>query len=456
MGKKNAKKLLISISLIIFLFAFYICVPFLINFDDQKKIRIENLFSETISYDTKINGDIQYKLNPLPVLEISNINLTKNNENSILEKVILNISIFDLIRNRFTYGDVLLSGGEFIIDLNNAGDLSIISNFKNKKIKFNDVNLRFFNGKESFNLNQSNIKIFFKNKEIEQINGKFNIGEVSFKIYYKEDQLSLKSKEIDFKVSIENFSKDKKNVRLNFNQTTFFPGIKKLYTDFEFEKNEETIYIKTNKFNTNLFSGFVEIKKNNPRYPIEITGKFENANFKKIDFLEFEKFLQENLSVLANIFDAKVSLLFENMKTKEGIFDNAKITINFLKGDMILDNFNLESDVNKLNVKGRNILYQKDNLFFYDLIFETSNIKNLCTLVCLDKSLVNKINNKEFKLKSKGLLNIDKSKVTVEENFTDKQFNDNELKKLSTTLNTSIISGKLENLFNISRYFNLF
>ena len=456
MGKKNAKKLLISISLIIFLFAFYICVPFLINFDDQKKIRIENLVSETISYDTKINGDIQYKLNPLPVLEISNINLTKNNENSILEKVILNISIFDLIRNRFTYGDVLLSGGEFIIDLNNAGDLSIISNFKNKKIKFNDVNLRFFNGKESFNLNQSNIKIFFKNKEIEQINGKFNIGEVSFQIYYKEDQLSLKSKEIDFKVSIENFSKDKKNVRLNFNQITFFPGIKKLYTDFEFEKNEEIIYIKTNKFNTNLFSGFVEIKKNNPRYPIEITGKFENANFKKIDFLEFEKFLQENLSVLANFFDAKASLLFENMKTKEGIFDNAKITINFLKGDMILDNFNLESDVNKLNVKGRNILYQKDNLFFYDLIFETSNIKNLCTLVCLDKSLVNKINNKEFKLKSKGLLNIDKSKVTVEENFTDKQFNDNELKKLSTTLNTSIISGKLENLFNISRYFNLF
>lgn len=456
MGKKNAKKLLISISLIIFLFAFYTCVPFLINFDDQKKIRIENLVSETISYDAKINGDIQYKLNPLPVLEISNINLTKNNENSILEKVILNVSIFDLIRNRFKYGDVLLSGGEFIIDLNNAGDLSIISNFKNKKIKFNDVNLRFFNGKESFNLNQSNIKIFFKNKEIEQINGKFNIGEVSFQIYYKEDQLSLKSKEIDFKVSIENFSKDKKNVRLNFNQITFFPGIKKLYTDFEFEKNEEIIYIKTNKFNTNLFSGFVAIKKNNPRYPIEITGKFENANFKKIDFLEFEKFLQENLSVLANIFDAKVSLLFENMKTKEGIFDNAKITINFLKGDMTLDNFNLESDVNKLNVKGRNILYQKDNLFFYDLIFETSNIKNLCTLVCLDKSLVNKINNKEFKLKSKGLLNIDKSKVTVEENFTDKQFNDNELKKLSTTLNTSIISGKLENLFNISRYFNLF
>lgn len=456
MGKKNAKKLLISISLIIFLFAFYTCVPFLINFDDQKKIRIENLVSETISYDAKISGDIQYKLNPLPVLEISNINLTKNNENSILEKVILNVSIFDLIRNRFKYGDVLLSGGEFIIDLNNAGDLSIISNFKNKKIKFNDVNLRFFNGKESFNLNQSNIKIFFKNKEIEQINGKFNIGEVSFQIYYKEDQLSLKSKEIDFKVSIENFSKDKKNVKLNLNQTTFFPGIKKLYTDFEFEKNEEIIYIKTNKFNTNLFSGFVAIKKNNPRYPIEITGKFENANFKKIDFLEFEKFLQENLSVLANIFDAKVSLLFENMKTKEGIFDNAKITINFLKGDMTLDNFNLESDVNKLNVKGRNILYQKDNLFFYDLIFETSNIKNLCTLVCLDKSLVNKINNKEFKLKSKGLLNIDKSKVTVEENFTDKQFNDNELKKLSTTLNTSIISGKLENLFNISRYFNLF
>ena len=74
----------------------------------------------------------------------------------------------------------------------------------------------------------------------------------------------------------------------------------------------------------------------------------------------------------------------------------------------------------------------------------------------LETLTMNKIKDKEFKLKSKGILNLNKAKISIKENFTNKQFNDNELKKLSTTLNTSIISGKLENLFNISRYFNLF
>jgi len=53
------------------------------------------------------------------------------------------------------------------------------------------------------------------------------------------------------------------------------------------------------------------------------------------------------------------------------------------------------------------------------------------------------------------LLNINKAKITVEENFTDRQFNDNELKKLNSNLNSLVLYGKLENLFNLSRYFTL-
>jgi hypothetical protein len=64
--------------------------------------------------------------------------------------------------------------------------------------------------------------------------------------------------------------------------------------------------------------------------------------------------------------------------------------------------------------------------------------------ICADKSLLDKIQVNEFKLKSKGLLNINKAKITVEENFTDRQFNDNELKKLNSNLNSLVLYGKLE------------
>ena len=105
--------------------------------------------------------------------------------------------------------------------------------------------------------------------------------------------------------------------------------------------------------------------------------------------------------------------------------------------------------VHVINIQGRNIDYQKDKLFFYDFEFKTENLKDICQKICTDKSLMDKIQGNEFKLKSKGLLNINKAKITVEENFTDRQFNDNELKKLNSNLNSLVLYGKLENLFNL-------
>ena len=76
-GKKNLKRLLISILTIIFSLVLYLCLPFLINFDIEKKAKIETLFSDTIRYQVSIKGSIKYKLNPLPTLEISEIHFLK-------------------------------------------------------------------------------------------------------------------------------------------------------------------------------------------------------------------------------------------------------------------------------------------------------------------------------------------------------------------------------------------
>ena len=108
-----------------------------------------------------------------------------------------------------------------------------------------------------------------------------------------------------------------------------------------------------------------------------------------------------------------------------------------------------------MKIKGRNIKYQKDNLLFYDIIFETNNLKEICKIICEDKTYNDKINTKEVKIFSKGTLNINKAKIFVKENNFVKQYNDNEIKKLSNNLNSKVILGQLENLINLSKYFNL-
>jgi len=158
---------------------------------------------------------------------------------------------------------------------------------------------------------------------------------------------------------------------------------------------------------------------------------------------------------IANLFDAHLLLNFQDIETKNKIFDNANFEMSFQNGDIRFDKIDIFSDKNKISLKGRNIKYDKDNLFFFDFEFNTKDFENICKRICQDELTMNKIKDKEFKLKSKGILNLNKAKISIKENFTNKQFNDNELKKLNSNFNSLILLGKLENLFDLSRYFIL-
>ena len=239
MLKKNAKKLLISILFLVFSVTAYVCSPFLINFNNDKKTGIENIISELIFYKVNITGNIQYKLNPLPSLEISEVHITNDEENSILNKIVLNVSIFDLLKNKFSYKNILINSGEFIINLNNLEVLSSIEEFDNKKINFEKVNIKFFDNKQTFSINEFSGNILYKNKKIDKINGKFYVGEILFKIKFKENQLSLKSSEINFKASIENFLNPKKSIKLDsFNKILDNDEIEFINLQFSYDKNE--------------------------------------------------------------------------------------------------------------------------------------------------------------------------------------------------------------------------
>jgi len=455
MLKKNAKKLLISILFLVFSVTAYVCSPFLINFNNDKKTGIENLISELIFYKVNIKGNIQYKLNPLPSLEISEVHITNDEENSILNKIVLNVSIFDLLKNKFSYKNILINSGEFIVNLNNLENLSSIEEFDDKKINFEKVNIKFFDNKQTFSINEFSGNILYKNKKIDKINGKFYVGEILFKIKFKENQLSLKSPEINFKASIENFLNPKKLVKLDYNNSSIFPGVDSIFASFTYEQNKNKFSLITKEFETNIFSGLININNNNEKNIIVLDGYFENSKFKKISNTDLATFLSQDLNLLANLFDGRVKLSFNNFKSDKEVFENIKLNVLFQNGDVFFEDIDIYSDNNSINIKGRNVTYQKDNLFFYDVIFSTKNLKILCSQICDDKSLIDRAIDGEFKLQSKGILNINKSKITVQENFVNREFNDNEIQKLNTNLNSIVIFGKLENLFDLPRYFTL-
>ncbi|MFL2525004.1 MAG: hypothetical protein ACJ0Q7_00665 [Pelagibacteraceae bacterium] len=220
--------------------------------------------------------------------------------------------------------------------------------------------------------------------------------------------------------------------------------------------DNNSFVITSEKFQTNLFDGNIIIEKSNKTAnDIVIKSTFNKANLKKIHIEDFKNFLEKDLNKLSNILDARILINFKKIKTHKKLFNSAKFEILFQKGDVIFEDITFSSDKAKINIKGRNINYQKDNLLFYDIFFETKDLKEVCKTICEDKSLNDKIANNEIEIYSKGILNINKAKVIVQENNFIKQYNDNEIKKLNDNLNTKVILGRLENLLDLSKYFNL-
>ena len=76
MGKKNTKRLLISIATLIISLAVYFCSPFLINFNSDKKTGIENLLSELILYQVTIKASIEYLFN-VKVIQVNTCHLPR-------------------------------------------------------------------------------------------------------------------------------------------------------------------------------------------------------------------------------------------------------------------------------------------------------------------------------------------------------------------------------------------
>ena len=89
-----------------------------------------------------------------------------------------------------------------------------INDFQNQKVIFKNLSLKFFNNKQSFNLDQVNGEILYSDRKIKKIKTQVFIGEVPFEIIFKESQLDLISKKIGINLSLKNIFEKEKNLKL--------------------------------------------------------------------------------------------------------------------------------------------------------------------------------------------------------------------------------------------------
>ena len=203
--------------------------------------------------------------------------------------------------------------------------------------------------------------------------------------------MNLLSKNIGLNANFKNLFSSEKELKFTFNRQSIFPGINDIFASLKFQIDDDGLLIKSEKFQTNLFDGNITVKKNNStNNAIVINGSFAKANFKSINKKDLKIFLEKDLNKLSNLLDAQIVLNFEKIKTKK-LFNKAKFDLFFQKGDTIFKNIILSSEKARLRIKGRNIKYQKDNLLFYDIIFETNNLKEICKIICEDKTTTIKL-----------------------------------------------------------------
>ena len=111
--------------------------------------------------------------------------------------------------------------------MDSLNDVYYNDNFQNKKIIFKELNLKFFSDTKSFNLDQLNSKILYNDRKINEIIANAFIGEIPFKINYKNDQLIYYRKNIGLNANLKNLFNKKKDLNFHLIVNLYFQVLTK-------------------------------------------------------------------------------------------------------------------------------------------------------------------------------------------------------------------------------------
>ena len=466
MLKLTKKKVLIT-GFFFLILIIYILSPLILNLNNFKT-NLEILIERNINKEVSINGKINYKFVPLPSIVIEDIELGDDIETkSRIESTIVKILPHNLFIKKFRTKEITFKNGQFPIQINNFKDLNIFDSSK-IKIKFVNINIKLLRNSKNVIISNANSFIQIKNYYIKKLKLEGIYEEVPFILSFKKNKIQIKSKALNLKTKIV-LNKGINNITLSYDDKLLIPGLQNILIQGDFIQKNGLIYSENSELSSKLFNGNFNFNFDykNRKNPV-LHFKLKKTRLDKMETSNFVNIVKYDIFELAKYFNGNILIDIPNAKFKNKIFNKVFIDIQFLAGDILINNFILSSFSNKLKISGKILKFEKDKLFFYKSEFSTGNYRKIINNLSIDKTVKSKITNKEvFNIKSSGYLNLNKEKINIEKNetnyfttsnpYVDKQniYEGNKLVNLNKRFN-KILEGKLINFFNLPKLFELY
>jgi len=433
----NFNKFLITFISVLFLYIFYLLIPFLYDKNWVKK-NIENKLFSKFKININSFSDISYHILPSPHYLVKNSKLKSDKHGDqqfigdlkVLKIFLKQNNFFN--RNKITIKKVNIHEANFNQLKGNLRLLNELSNnqFSNKKVVITKSKIYFRNNLEGIIsiINIDKATIHFDEKKLFNIfELKGNVFAVPFFFELNNKNNSFKEKEIKFKVKslnldIDNKSSEEKNSLIKGKNIISFLNSK---LNTEYENNIESI--KFNSKNSRIDSSKINYEGKLSINPFDLDLNIDLNNFKisklfnpniiLIEFLKSELLFNENVSL-------NISLTI-NSNTNEDFFHNGKIYFNILNGRANFDSSKfINKDIGLLELNNSNLLFENNALILNtDILFEIKNQDALFSYLNTNKKLRKEIRNILVNLNYDFLTNqIELNNIKVNNNEVSRQF----------------------------------
>ncbi len=444
----------ISIFFILGLVVFFL-LPFIINLNAYKN-KLEVEFSSILNSQVKIDGAVEYSITLGPRIIVDTIVIENDSEESLtgnINTVEISINPIDILTQTFNLKKIKFINGSLSLPINFVDGLINGKNNKFNNLQFENLDIKIFNNRSDFQLDGNSGSLITENNQLVASEVYGSLGTFGYKLRYKDNLINFSIPQIKLETEYQIKSNQMKNAFLQIKSANklFFPGFENIYLRTEVYNEKEKFMFKDIKLTSSVYNGIGWIEFiTNPNLSINANLTFGRTNFSTISKSAIATFFQNTLLDIASMFNASFKISFKHILMEQNYFENLYLDVQFLEGDIIVNNFELVSKNNNLQFSGRIVDENKDKLFFFNTKFRTNQLKKLCTKICKNDAIKD-----NYSMVAEGTYNIKKAKVTLDDFFSHKKYNKQELISLSNDINKTIL-GNFENSLELKNYLGLY
>ena len=449
------KFFLITFSILFTLFVLIFITPFFLNLNALKSL-VELELNSAFSTSSTIEGNIIYSLKTGPKLNIENTVFNKDNDeglNGNINQIQISVSPFNIFQKKINFMKIKITDGSLSIP-EDVAKLLITKNANNlKKLNIENVSIKIFNKQSEIQIDNNEGTISYKDEQVSGASISGIIGNLNYNVKFDSNKLDFSIPKIKFNVEYL-FNKENNFpslVQIKSASNLLFPGFKNIYLRADILTTKEKIVLENIKLTSSTYSGVGRIEiELQPRLFVKTDMSFGRTNFTNISNTELSSFINYDLFELASQFNGSFNLQFKHIILDQNYFDDLNLDVNFESGDIVLNNMEFISEDNNLQLSGRIFQESNDKLMFFKTKFRTNQLKKLCIQACISKAETN-----QYSIISQGTLDIKKTKISVDEFFSNKKYDVTEINTLNLNLN-AMLAGNLEKTLILKNFLSIY